>query len=449
MIPQAFLDQYGMIIAIVLFALTYVLMLTFSKFRPYIALASALLFIVTGMLPIGEVFGAGKMGLDFSDINVLLMIAGTMGLVALFIESKMPALLADLIMERVPNVMWAAVSLALFAGIISAFVDNVATVLMVAPVALEICKKLKTNPVPFIISIAVSSNLQGAATLVGDTTAIMLGGELNMSFIDFFWYNGKPGMFFIVEIGAVVSALILLFLFRKEKARIPKAESRTKVTDYFPSVLLVLMLVLLITASFIPNMPEVTNGLICCGLLVIGLIYTCIKNKSFKAVLEPIKAIDYETILLLVGLFIMIGGIQAQGVIQMLGDFLGKLGGSNLFLMYTIIVWASVLISAFIDNIPYVATMLTLIPTIAGTMAAQMGADPALVAVPLYFGLLSGATLGGNCTPIGASANIAGIGILRKEGYTVKNSDFFRIGIPFTLAAIVPAYIVIWLLFGL
>ena len=145
----------------------------------------------------------------------------------------------------------------------------------------------------------------------------------------------------------------------------------------------------------------------------------------------------------------MIGGIQAQGVIQMLGDFLGKLGGSNLFLMYTIIVWASVLISAFIDNIPYVATMLTLIPTIAGTMAAQMGADPALVAVPLYFGLLSGATLGGNCTPIGASANIAGIGILRKEGYTVKNSDFFRIGIPFTLAAIVPAYIVIWLLFGL
>ena len=169
-----------MIPAIILFAATYVLMLSFSKYRPYIALVSGVIFIATGMLPLGDIIGS----LDF---NVLLMIAGTMGLVALFIESRMPELLADLIMEKVPNVQWAAVSLGLFAGVISAFVDNVATVLMIAPVALEICKKLKTNPVPFIIGIAVSSNLQGAATLVGDTTAIMLGSALDMTFMDFFW----------------------------------------------------------------------------------------------------------------------------------------------------------------------------------------------------------------------------------------------------------------------
>ena len=154
-----------MIPALILFAVTYVLMLIFGKYRPYIAIASGIVFIATGMLPLGNILGA-------IDFNVILMIAGTMGLVALFIESKMPALLADLVMERVPNVMWAAVALALFAGIISAFVDNVATVLMVAPIALAICKKLGTNPVPFIIAIAVSSNLQGAATLVGDTTAM-------------------------------------------------------------------------------------------------------------------------------------------------------------------------------------------------------------------------------------------------------------------------------------
>ena len=202
-----------MIIAIILFALTYILMLTFSKYRPYIALASGVIFIAAGMLPVDQIIGT----LDF---NVLLMIAGTMGLVALFIESKMPQLLADMIMEKVPNVQMAAVSLALFAGVISAFVDNVATVLMVAPVALEICRKLKTNPVPFIIGIAVSSNLQGAATLVGDTTAIMLGSALNMSFMDFFWYKGKPSIFFAVELGAILSALILAFVFRKEKASI-------------------------------------------------------------------------------------------------------------------------------------------------------------------------------------------------------------------------------------
>ena len=157
-----------MMYALIVFAVTYVLMLAFGKYRPYIALGSAAVFILSGMLPFDQIVGA-------IDFNVLLMIAGTMGLVQLFIDSKMPALLADLVMEKVPNVQMAAVALALFAGIISAFVDNVATVLMVAPIAMEICKKLKTNPVPFIIGIAVSSNLQGAATLVGDTTAIMLG----------------------------------------------------------------------------------------------------------------------------------------------------------------------------------------------------------------------------------------------------------------------------------
>ena len=188
-------------------------MLTFSKYRPYIAVASGVIFIVSGMLPLKAVFGAdGKVVVEgiltALDFNVLLMIGGTMGLVQLFIDSHMPERLADMIMEKVPNVQWAAVSLSLFAGVISAFVDNVATVLMVAPVAIAICRKLDTNPVPFIISIAVSSNLQGAATLVGDTTAIMLGSALKMSFFDFIWYQGKPGMFFMVELGAVLSATI-------------------------------------------------------------------------------------------------------------------------------------------------------------------------------------------------------------------------------------------------
>jgi Na+/H+ antiporter NhaD/arsenite permease-like protein len=423
-----------MYIALALFAVTYVLMLVFSKYRPYIALASGLVFIVTGMLPLSNVLGT-------IDFNVLLMIAGTMGIVSLFIESRMPELLADLIMEKVPSVRWAAVAMALFAGIISAFVDNVATVLMVAPVALEICKKLKTNPVPFIIAIAVSSNLQGAATLVGDTTAIMLGSALDLSFTDFFWYKSRPGMFFAVELGAVLSALILFFLFRKEKAPIPKTKDRTKVTDFVPTVLLLGTILLLIIASFIPNKPDITNGLICCGLLVVGLIYNVIHKKKLSAIVNPLKEIDFQTIGLLLGLFIMIGGITEQGVIAAAADLLAKMGGGNVFLLYTVVVWASVLISAFIDNIPYVATM---IPVIAG-LASALNVDPTV----LYFGLLSGATLGGNCTPIGASANITGIGILRKEGYTVKNSDFFKIGIPFTLAAIIPAYVYLWLMYGI
>lgn len=422
-----------MIISLCIFAATYVLMLIFGKYRPYIALGAALIFIVSGLLPLDKIFPA-------IDFNVILMIAGTMGLVQLFIDSKMPALLADMIMKRVPNVMVAAVALSLFAGIVSAFIDNVATVLMIAPIALEICKKLKTNPVPFIIAIAVSSNLQGAATLVGDTTAIMLGSYADMSFLDFFWYQGKPSIFFAVELGAVLSAVIVAIVFRKEKSPIEKAKEMTVVKDYVPTVLLLLDILLLIGASFIPNKPAITNGLICAALLIVGLVYTWIKEGNFKAVIEPLKAIDFQTIGLLLGLFLMIGAITHQGVIDEAAKLLARLGGGNVFLLYTIIVWASVVISAFIDNIPYVATML---PVITG-LAATLNIDPTL----LYFGLLSGATLGGNCTPIGASANITGIGILRKEGYTVKNGDFFRIGIPFTLAAIIPAYLYIWFIYG-
>ncbi|MBQ6823607.1 MAG: arsenic transporter [Clostridia bacterium] len=434
-----------MLPAIAIFAVAYILMLTFSKFRPLIALTAGVLFIALGMLPLGNVLGE----LDF---NVLLMIAGTMGLVSLFIESKMPALLADLVMEKVPNVQMAAVALALFAGVISAFVDNVATVLMVAPVGLEICKKLKTNPVPFIIGIAVSSNLQGAATLVGDTTAIMLGGALDMSFMDFFWYQGKPSIFFAVELGALLSALILAWIFRKEKKPIERNAERTVVTDYVPTLLLVGVIALLACVSFAPdswNLPKEINGLLCCGMMVIGLIYNLIRKKKLTAITAPLKEIDFETLGLLVGLFLMIGALKNEGVIDALAGLLAKLGGGNLFLLYTVIVWASVLISAFIDNIPYVATMISVIMPLASTLGESMNVDPVLVATPLFFGLLSGATLGGNCTPIGASANITGIGILRRAGYEVKNSDFFRIGIPFTLAAIIPAYIYIWLIYGI
>lgn len=422
-----------MIYALILFAVTYVLMLTFTKYRPYIALGSAVVFIATGMLPFDQIFGA-------IDWNVLLMIAGTMGLVQLFIDSRMPARLADMIMLKVPNVQMAAVALALFAGIISAFVDNVATVLMVAPVALAICKKLKTNPVPFIISIAVSSNLQGAATLVGDTTAIMLGSYADMSFLDFFWYKGRPGIFFAVELGAIASALILAWLFRKEKDSIEQRGELTPVTDYVPTVLLVGMIALLISASFIPVKPDITNGLICVSLFIIGMVYTFARTRSADAFLGPIKSIDFETIGLLFGLFLVIGGITNMGVVDAAAGLLARMGGGNVFVIYTVIVWASVLFSAFIDNIPYVATML---PVVTG-LASTLGIDPTL----LYFGLLSGATLGGNCTPIGASANITGIGILRREGYEVKTGDFCRIGIPFTLAAVIPAYIYFWLLYA-
>ncbi len=429
----------GMYVALALFAVTYILMLVFQKYRPWIAWGSAIIFIASGMMPLGKILG-------YVDFNVLLMIAGTMGTVALMIESKMPNLLADLIIEKVPNTKWAIVTLALFAGIVSAFIDNVATVLMIAPIALAIAKRLKISPVGMIIAIAVSSNLQGAATLVGDTTAILLGGYANMSFADFFVYDGKPGIFFAVELGAIISAIILLFLFRKESDPVECGE-RTEVKDYVPTVLLCATVILLIVASFMPDLPlpdvikTNLNGIICVVIMIIGVVYNMAKKKSVTSVIDVVKEIDFETIMLLAGLFIVVGGITEMGVVTAIADLFKAVSGGNVFVIYTLVVWMSVLLSAFIDNIPYVATMLPVMAALGASLGMK---DPAL----LYFGLLSGATLGGNLTPIGASANIAGIGILRKEGYEVKNSDFLKIGIPFTLAAVIPAYIYFWIFYA-
>ena len=448
------------ITALVIFAITYILMLACQKIRPYVTVGSALIFVILGIIASANptLFGESFFQISGSaytygivealreiDWNVIMMIAGTMGTVYLFIESKMPQLMSDFLISKMPNIKWTVVALSLFAGIVSAFVDNVATVLMIAPVALAFCKKVNISPVPAIICIAVSSNLQGAATLVGDTTSILLAKQAGLDFSDFFVDNGKPGMFWVVEAGAIVSAFIILFMFRKEKTKF-EFDSRTVVEDKFPTILLAGTVLSLIAVSFIPYKdaaapgqlwkPDITNGIICIAFFLVGVIRELLIKKNKEIVKNAFKEIDYYTIVLLVGLFVVIGGIKSAGVIDVIGSAIASLGSGSTFAVYTIIVWMSVLLSAFIDNIPYTATMLSIVPVIAG----DLGIEPAL----LYYGLLCGATLGGNLTPIGASANITGIGILRKEGYEVKSTTFMKYGVPFTLAAVITGYITLW-----
>ena len=422
-----------MYVALVLFIIMYVFLLRVkSEKRWIVALVTAGVFVVTGLLPANTI-------VSYVNWNVLLMLAGTMGVVELFIESRMPSRMAEGLLRIVPNVKWAVVALSLFAGVISAFVDNVATVLMVAPVGLAVARQLDINPVPVIISIAVSSNLQGAATLVGDTTSILLGSYADMSFTDFFWFHGKPGIAFAVELGALMTIPVLLFLFRKDSEKVD-SEVKTVVTDYVPSVLMIGVVVTLIIASFFENKPELTNGYICIIYAIVGVIYEWIRTKNTQVVKDVLHSIDYQTLLLLFGLFIVIGGITEAGVIKEIANLFVKIGGTSQFGMYTMIVFVSVILSAFIDNIPYVATMLPVVTEIS----TLMGVQPYL----FYFGLLIGATLGGNITPVGASANIAGIGILNKEGYEVKTRDFMRIGIPFTMVAVLSGYIFLWLVWA-
>ncbi len=421
-----------MMFSVILFAVTYVCMIIFQNHRHWIALASAVIFVAAGVLPVSLVP-------DAIDWNILMMLFGTMGTVFFFVESKMPDKMAKGLLKLAPNAKWAVILISLFAGIISAFMDNVATVLMIAPIGLAVAKELKISPVAMLICIAVSSNLQGAATLVGDTTSIMLGGYAGMDFMDFFVFQGRAGICWAVELGALATIPVIALLFRKERQKI-HVQTDVQVKDYVPSVLLLLNIILLIGASFIPNKPVITNGLICTGIFLICAIYSLCKTHSFKDTLQAFKDVDYQTLLLLASLFVIIQSITEAGVLDVIAKALVSAGNNNLFLVYTLIVWGSVLASAFVDNIPYVATMLPVVTGIAQTM----GVAPYV----LYFGLLTGATLGGNITPIGASANIAAIGILRKEGYQVKNKDFLRIGVPFTLVAVTVGYLYCWFIWA-
>lgn len=424
------MDQ--LILAAALFVITYIFMIKFVNHRPLVVGISALVFIILNIVPLNTVWGA-------IDFNVLLMIGGTMMLVSLFSESLMPTRLADLIINKVKDIRLIILFLSMFAGFVSAFIDNVATVLMIAPVAMSLAKKLNISPVKMIIAISISSNLQGAATLVGDTSSILLGSALNMTFFDFFVYNGHMGMFWIVQISALIATIVIYIQTKDMRGKVDAIEV-TKVKDMMPTYLVILMIVLLIFASFIPQDQkiDILNGLICVCVAIFGVIYHLIRHKDSSIIKTVASEIDFNTLGLLAGLFIIISGIENAGVIDEIAKLFIKLADKP-FLLYTALVWGSVLISAFVDNIPYVATMLPVLSVISTHVPFDM--------TVFYFGLLSGATLGGNITPIGASANIASLGILKEAGYTVENKDFMKMSVPFTLTAVLVGYILVWFIY--
>ena len=411
-----------------IFLLTYSSIVLFNrKINPL-----ALVFSGVAMLLISQAIGI-KDAFGSINFNVLGVFLGTMILSGLFIHSKVPAYFASKLVARSKNVGMAILFMCLLAGFISSFTENVATILIVAPVAFEVAKKLKANPIPFLIGIAVSSNLQGSATMIGDSPSIILAASQKMNFMDFFWMKGRPGIAFAVEIGAVASFIVLYLLFRRFTQGVQKIET-VKVKTWIPSILMALMILTLGALSFIVNKPYYSIALTCLTFGIIGLLW----HKIFaKEGFSFIKHIDWHTFFFLIGVFVLIGALSHVGIISDIAKFVSNLTRGNILLTFTLIVWISVFISAFIDNIPYITAMIP----VAMILARDMGARPEL----FLFGLLIGATLGGNITPIGASANIVSMGMLREQGYKVGFRDFLKIGLPFTLAAVSAAYVFLWI----
>jgi Na+/H+ antiporter NhaD/arsenite permease-like protein len=415
-------------VALAVFALAYVFFIFFPKRRSLAAAIAVALSLIFGALSVPDAFQA-------INWNVMGIFAG-MGLLSqLFFESRVPAVMAEHIVNRTKNTAWAIMGICIMAGVISSFLDNVSTVLIVAPVALAISRKLKFNPTAMIIGIAVSANLQGTATLIGDPPSMLLAAFAKMTFWDFFFYQGKPAIFFAVEVGAMAAFFCLWFFFRHLTAKTELIREE-KVLTWRPTIILVLVVASLIVSSFSRGLFGYTAGLICligaASALSLEQFYN--RKESFQSQLQKV---DWDTVFFLACIFILVGGLTVNGWTNYIAGKMSLLVGSNILAGFIILTAVSVLVSAVIDNIPFLAAMLP----VATTLAANLGANPA----PLLFGLLIGASLGGNITPIGASANVVACSILKKEGHPVTFSQFMKIGIPFTVAAVVAASIFVWL----
>jgi len=413
-------------ISLFIFILSYLLFIFLPKRRTLIAITSALILILFRIIPLKEAF----LSINW---NVLGIFMGTLLVADIFMESRMPAYIAERLVNRSKNTCWAILYLCILTGIISAFVENVATVLIVSPIAFSLAKKLEINPTKMIIAISISSNLQGTATLIGDPPSMLLAGFAKLNFMDFFFYKGKPSIFFAVELGAIFSFLVLYFFFRKEKKKTSLSLTE-EIHSWVPTWILILLILSLAISSFIDVNFSYLAGLICLFFGIISLIWRKVFNRY--SLIEGLKSLDWETSLFLIGIFILVGTITINGWIDFLADRLSLFIKGNVFLGYSVLVFVSVFFSAFVDNVPFLVAMLP----VATSLSERLHIDPTL----FLFGLLIGTSLGGNITPIGASANIVACGLLKKEGFLVKFKDFVKIGLPFTLFAVVSSSLFVW-----
>jgi Na+/H+ antiporter NhaD/arsenite permease-like protein len=233
----------------------------------------------------------------------------------------------------------------------------------------------------------------------------------------------------------VASFLVLAIFFRKYRQPITPI-GKTSVETWFPTLILVLMIAGLALSSFVRTQFCCLAGVICMASGLVGLAWQALQNRTRVASL--LRRFDWDTAALLAGIFALVGGLESSGCIRLIAEKVMQVGANNSFNIYSILVWLSVSISAFVDNVPYVTAMIP----VGQALASSLGVSPYL----FLFGILIGACIGGNITPIGAAANIVGVGILKRNGYRCTFLDFVKIGLPFTLVAVGVAYLFTWLI---
>lgn len=418
------------IISIVIFLLVMVAIVSEKVHRAAASLAGAVILLVTHVLTVDS-------AIEHVDVNTIGVLVGMMLFVAVVKNSGLFEYIAIKSAKLTHGKPWAIMAVfTIITAALSAFLDNVTTVLLVGPMTLAITSILKVNPVPFLLTQILASNMGGTATLIGDPPNIMIGSEAGLGFADFI-LNTAP----VIVIIMAASLLCFYLMFgRKLKVSNDAMQAVMELDENraIKDKSLLIKSVVMIGLVVIGFMFHSSLGMESCTIALLAAVIMMIVGK--QDVEDVIMGVEWSTILFFIGLFVVVGGMEENGVIDQLATLLIGMTGGNLVLTMLIILWVSAIVSSFLDNIPFVATLIPMILAIQ----AESGMD----VTPLWWALSLGACLGGNGTLIGASANVVLSGISNKNGYPITFMSYLKVGFPMMILSVAISMVYLLLRFA-
>ncbi len=439
-------DEYGRWASLILFLAGFAAFLVLEKHRHWTALIVAAVAVLAGVLTPAE-------ALQAVNWPIVIVFFATLACAEVFMLSGAAAVAAEAILARFRTPVYAILALCAMTGFLSLFIENVACVLVAAPIALSLADRLKIPPQPVLVACALASNLQGCGLLIGDPPSMLLAAEANLSFLDFVIYEGRPSIFWAVQVGALAGLAFLYFVFRKHSGTV-HTERSARLISVVPSLCLLALVGSLGIATQVEKGIGALAAASCAFFTLLSYVWLFLKTRGtssskysadggLPSFMSMLKTLDWQTVIFVAAVFVPVAAFARYGWVDAVAALILGVSGKSLVLTFIVIVLTSMLVSAFVDNIPFLLIMLPAV--------SAMGASLGIPATPiaLHFGLLLGVSVGGNITPIGAQANIAAVGLLRKRGSPISFRAYIAISLPYSLIAVAAACLFVYIVYGL
>ena len=419
-----------MIGSIIIFVVFYTLLISEKVEKSIVAIFFAFLAIATKLINFEQAVHA-------IDLNVIFLLIGMMTSVNILAETGFFEWIAIFVAKKMKGSGFGIFSMLLIlTAVFSAMLDNVTTVILIAPMTILITQILELPTVPFLVFEAMASNIGGTATLIGDPPNIIIGSRADLSFNDFLTHVA-PDILFIT----ILFVLIAGFLLRKKlrvpqniKARVLEAFPENAIRDRKKLRISLIIFALIFAGFFFHNLLKVEPGVIALGGMALMLFFARSESDAM------LKSVEWDSILFFVGLFIIIGAMEQNGALDIFASYMIKISAGNMLIAMLIILWGSAVFSAVLDNIPFVITMVPLVQK----LVESFGLSP-VGPNPLFWALAIGACLGGNGTLIGASANVIIAKIGKKNNSAISFGYFSKISVPMTIMTLTVSSVYLWL----